>query len=453
MKKKLQKDILQAEKEYKTEEKLKTDKQNELLNLEEEIKRIENHIQKKISEEEYEKLPKIENINNLYNSIKSKDKDKRYIEVNLEKIKAEKKKKEEELEEKMTQLLEKVKDNDELIIEKKEKLENLVSKMEGKLVQRNYIITPERIPLYFYSQLPNEIEFMNSIKNTIKSNQLANEKIIKDIDLFSKKLGKLKVKKDSECLGELSTTAVGSSNPDKNILQFNQKNESLGGPATGGVGGIDPEKTDKVFIGGGGNKVSSQRTNLEKVETLSSISMEIEDKLILDNIPSEDSIIFMDKVIDNKSKIEVKPLKKRLSSLPVGLKFKHGIRIGKPIDYNIKTEEIEKEINIIKENIETTKNKICSYKEKKINIDKESKKIIKNIKHADTKIKIIKEQIDLLQKQINDFNEKKENSEFYRTYSINNIINNHNYYNYTINDNINISELETNRKPMKNLKI
>ena len=80
-------------------------------------------------------------------------------------------------------------------------------------------------------------------------------------------------------------------------------------------------------------------------------------------------------------------------------------------------------------------------------IEEENIKKEDNLKHALMKIKIINDQIEVIQKQIEDFQINKENGEYFRMYSICNIINNKYYYLYNINSaNNNLSDLETFRK-------
>ena len=62
------------------------------------------------------------------------------------------------------------------------------------------------------------------------------------------------------------------------------------------------------------------------------------------------------------------------------------------------------------------------------------------------KIKIIKDQIDYIKKQMEDFKLNKEYGEYYKMFSISNIINNKNYYLYNINNGNNVSDMETLRK-------
>ena len=179
--------------------------------------------------------------------------------------------------------------------------------------------------------------------------------------------------------------------------------------------------------------------------------MEIETNLNLDKIPSDDeSLRFIDRVFDVKSNI--KPIKNKLktqffppsASIPLEKSKKaEPIRIERPIDYKSKKEIIEKEVDSIKIDIENKKRKIEEIKEKRKKIEEENLKKEDNIKHADMKIKIIRDQIDYIKNQMEDFKLNKEFGQYYRMFSISNIINNKNYYLYNINNSNNISDIET----------
>ena len=123
------------------------------------------------------------------------------------------------------------------------------------------------------------------------------------------------------------------------------------------------------------------------------------------------------------------------------------IKIERPIDYHSKKNEIEKGIDIIKKDIENKRRRFEEIKEKRKRIEEENLKKEDNLKHALMKITIIKDQIDVIKKQIEDFKLNKNKGDYFRMYSISNIINNRNYYLYNINNaNNNISDLETFRK-------
>ena len=283
------------------------------------------------------------------------------------------------------------------------------------------------------SRITSEIEFMNLIRKETKNIKLKNDKIKKEIESNLKKLYTIKSKKESSAAAELSTAAKTSSHLEKKNY-FLQQIENL--------------NNNNINL----NNISNCN---ELQDSTSSISMEIETNLNLDNLPSDDeSLRFIDKVFDIKSNI--KPIKNKIktqffppsASIPMDkTKKAEPIKIERPIDYKEKKEKIEKEIDIIKKDIENKKIKIEEIKNKKEKIMEENIKKENNLKHALMKIKIINDQIEVIKKQIEDFKTNRENGEYFRIYSICNIINNKNCYLHNINNvNNNISDLETFKK-------
>lgn len=199
------------------------------------------------------------------------------------------------------------------------------------------------------------------------------------------------------------------------------------------------------------------KTNIENNENKSdsSISMEFETNLNLDELPSDESLRFIDKVFDIKSNVKPIKIELKTSMYPPNAtipkeqtKKVEPIKIEKPVDYKSKENDIINKIDIIKKEIEDKKNEIDKIKSKTKKVEKENNKVKKNIKRELMKIKIIGEKIEYLKKQMSDFSSKKKNGKYYGTYSINNMINNNNY---CIINNINkennaIYDMETFRK-------
>ena len=269
--------------------------------------------------------------------------------------------------------------------------------------------------IYLESKIVKEIEFMNKIKLLKKKIKNKNENILKQIDSNFKTLTILKSRKDSSSNAELSTGVKFSSYQSKRNA-FLQQLEVL---------------------------TNKNNNNNDENDSTSSISMEIETNINLDNIPSDDeSIRFIDKVFDTKSKI--KPIKNRLKSvIDSSLNGNNEkmikvepIKIEKPVDYKNKEININKDINIIKEETENKKQKINEIKNKKENIEQKCNTNENNLKQTLMKIKIMNDKIDLIKKQIKDFSEK--NGQYYRILSINNIINNKKYCIFDKNNNYNI---------------
>ncbi len=435
MKKQLIKEILDINKLLKKEEKQKNDSNTEIFNLEQKINAIEEKIKSILNnKDEYNKIPKLSVLVELYNSIKKTTNEKSFIENNLNKFKKENESKESKLEKYFKDLKEKETKNDELIEKKTDELayeyERLQRRFPDEQKQEQYIISPETTSIHMISKITTEIDFMNTIRKQIKTIKVKNEKILKEIESYLKRLYSMKAKKESSAAAELSTTAKNSSHLEK-------KNYIL-------------QQLENI----GHNNVNINNISNEVQDTTSSISMEIETNLNLDNLPSDDeSLRFIDKVFDIKSNI--KPIKNKLktqffppsASIPMEKTRKvEPIKIGKPIDYKEKKEKIEKDIEILEKEIEEKKKRIEDIKKKRIKIEEDNNKKEDNLKHANMKIKIIKDQIDVIKKQIEEFKSNNDNVDYSRMFSICNIVNNRNYYLYNINNENNVSDLETFRK-------
>ena len=403
MKKQLIKEVLDINKLLKKEEKQKNESNIEIKNLEQEINSIEDKLKSIIkNQNEYDKLPKISILAKLYEKSKKINREKTFIENNLIQFKKENESKEAKLEKYFRDLKEKEIKNDELIEKKIDELayeyERFQRRFPDEKKQEQYIISPETMSIHMISKITTEIDFMNTIRKQIKNIKFKNEKILKEID--SEK---------------------------KNYILHQLENLN--------------------------NNIN---INNEIQDSTSSISMEIETNLNLDNLPSDDeSLRFIDKVFDIKSNI--KPIKNKIktqffppsASIPMEkTKKAEPIKIERPVDYKEKKENIEKKIEILKKEIEEKKAKIESFKTKRIKIEEDNNKKEENLKHANMKIKIIKDQIDVIKKQIEEFEENKNNDkyEYLRMFSICNIVNNRNYYLYNINNQNNVSDLETFRK-------
>ena len=423
MKKQILKEILDTNKSLKNELKVKSEKYNEIKNLEKEIMIIEEKIEKDFKDKaEYKKFPKVSTVQNLYKSLIKTSKEKTFIEYNLMNFQKENENKESQLQAKLKALLDKSNSNNEHIEKKIEELDEyyklIIRNIGDGKVQEQYIISPEKISVNNCSNIATEIDFMRNIKMETKNIKSKNDQIFKDIES--------ELKKFSSNLGEMSTA------PGKNSSHLEKKNYNFQ---------IPDNQLNPI--------------NNEYLDLSSSISMELETNLYYDKLPSEDeSLRFIDKVFDIKS--NVKPIKLQLKEdfYPPCATIKkeetkkvEPIKVGKPIDYKLKVDKIEDEINHIKKEVENKNKKIEEIREKKKKLEEENLKKENNIKHALTKIEIINDQINFIKNQIDDFKLNKENGEYFNTFSINNIINNRNYYLYNINSaNNKISDLETYRK-------
>ena len=130
--------------------------------------------------------------------------------------------------------------------------------------------------------------------------------------------------------------------------------------------------------------------------------MELETNLNLDDLPSDESLRFIDKVFDTKSNI--KPIKNQLkptiyppnATIPKEKTKKvEPIKIEKPVDYKSKEIDVINKINIIKKEIEDKKNEIEVIRNKKEKIEEKIKNNITTLNQNLIKIKIIKSQIEL----------------------------------------------------------
>ena len=431
MKKQILKEISDTNKSLKNELKVKSEIHKEINNLENEIMIIEKKIKQDFKNKaEYDKFPKVSTVQKLYESLIKTFKEKTFIEYNLLNFQKENEIKESQLQAKLKELLDKSNSNNELIEKKIEELDEYYNQIirnvgDGK-VQEQYIISPEKVSVNNCSNLATEIDFMRNIKKETKNIKLKNDLIFKDIESELKKLYTIIAKKESSNVAELSTA------PGKYSSHLEKKNYIFQWPDN-----------------------QPNINNNDNLDSSSSISMELETNLYYDKLPSEDeSLRFIDKVFDNNSNI--KPIKLQLKEdfYPPCATIKkeetkkvEPIKVGKPIDYKIKEDKIENEINQIKTKAENIKKKIEEIREKKKKLEEENLKKENNIKHALTKIEIINDQINFIKNQIDDFKLNKENGEYFNTFSINNIINNRNYYLYNINSaNNKISDLETYRK-------
>ena len=82
MKKQILKEILDTNKSLKNELKVKSEKYNEIKNLEKEIMIIEEKIEKDFKDKaEYKKFPKVSTVQKLYESLIKTSKEKTFIEL------------------------------------------------------------------------------------------------------------------------------------------------------------------------------------------------------------------------------------------------------------------------------------------------------------------------------------------------------------------------------------
>ena len=432
MKKKLIKEILEILKLIKNEIKHKEKLKKELYNLNNEINRIEEKI--KNIEKKNKKINKVLNIsmlNKLQSISLKKNNEMMFIENNLSEYQRQNVQKEIELENYLKLLIGKKNKNEFLITNKKDELfkayEKIKKNSKNQEEQEHIIIPPELMSICLESKIINEIEFMNNIKNLTHNLKQKNEQFSREIDSNIKTLIALNNKKESSSNAELSTGVKNSSFFSKHNFAFQQM-ENL-------------------------NNINLNNIN-EENESISSISMELETNLNLSQIPSDDeSLRFIDKVFDIKSNI--KPIKNMLKSVIYPLNAKPSqkliqkaepIKIEKPINYRNKGDNINKEIDIIKKEIEIKKNNIIEIQNKKKNLDEEYNKSKSNLIHALMKIKIIKDKIEYIKKQIEDLSANNKKDKFSRILSINNIINNRNYCLINNNDNNSIYDKETFRK-------
>ena len=432
MKKQLIKEILDIDKLLKKEIKIKEKSNNELQNLINEENNIEDKIkQLKLSNNKLNSLQNISLVNKLYSISIKKNKETTFIQNNLLLYKKQNEEKELELEKKYKILIEKSTKNEQIINKKKEELEELYKNFRrlssNTDEQEKIIISPETMSIHLESKCQMEIDFLNNIKKFIKMTKIKNDKILKEIDSHIKILTSSNQKKESS--SELSTGI-------KNSSHLENKDYIL-------------QKLE--FI----NNLNA-KTNIENNENKSdsSISMEMETNLNLDELPSDESLRFIDKVFDIKSNVKPIKIELKTSMYPPNAtipkeqtKKVEPIKIEKPVDYKSKENDIINKIDIIKKEIEDKKNKIEEIKNKKTKIDEKNKNSITTLNQIFIKIKIIKSQIDIIKDQIEDFSNNKKNGKYYRIFSINNIINNRNYCSNNNNEDNNfLYDMDTLRK-------
>ena len=448
MKKQLIKEITDINKLIKNEQKNKLDLDLKIESLELEINSIEEKFKSQISDSNnYENYPKISKLKKLYETSLRKNQEKTFIQYNLSSFQKENELKEKNLQKKIHELVEKENKNQILIEKKIEELNNEITKVEhyfsSDKKQEKYIIPPETMSLHLISKINSEIDFMQALKEKTNSVKAQNEQILSQIDNNLNILNSLKSKKDrrESSFNETSTAAKISSNKNHFISPVQIESAKINNTNTNN-----------------NNNINYYNNNYD---IDSSMSLEIETDLNLESLPSNDeSLRFIDKVCDIKSKIN--PIKNNYeekkyyppsASIPKELtRQAQPIKVEKPLDYKIKNNEIEKDIDEIKKEIDDIKINIENLKEKIKKIEEEKIKKEQNLKHACTKIKIINDQIKVINEQIEEFENYKinhninNNKVFSSIYSIYNIINTRNFYLYNTKDNNNISNVDTIRK-------
>ena len=436
MKKQLIKEITDINKLIKNEQKNKSELDLKIDSLELEINSIEEKFKSQIKDEiTYENLPKISKLKKLYETSLRKNKEKTFILYNLNTFQKENESKAKTLQKKLQELIEKENKNQNLIERKIDDLNNEYTKAERYFSedkkQEKYIIPPETMSLHMISKINSEIDFMQALKDETRKIKAKNEQIVKELENYINIISGLKSKKDrrESSYNENSTAAKISSNKNHIMQQIESAN------------------------------VVNTNPNNNNYDADSSMSLEIETNLYLDSIPSNDeSLRFIDKVYDTKSNI--KPIKNNYeekkffppsASIPKEkTKKAQPIKVEKPLDYKIRKDQLEKDIEDIKQEIEEKKISIENFKEKRKKLEEENYKKKQNLKHACTKIKIISDQINVIKSQIDEFKKCKKNNvngkqDYCKMYSICNIINNKKYYLSNINDENN-SNLNTLRK-------
>ena len=429
MKKQIIKEIFEIDKLLKHEIKGKEKTNKEIQKLLNKINIIEEKI-KNINKKnkESKKIINLSYLEQLYLKAIKKNKEKIIIENNLPDFRKRNEQKVIQLEKNTQKLDEKSRKNEEKIAKKKEELANIYEKFKEKnenIEKEQIIISPDIMSIYLESKTTKEIEFMDKIKLQTKKIKIKNEKLIKQIESYLKNVTNIKSKKESSSNAELSTGV-------KNSSYFSKKN---------------------FFNYNNLNNYNEENEN-EEIDSTSSISMELETNLNLNELPSDDeSLRFIDKVFDIKSNI--KPIRNDLKSIiypPLMPQTKEKfvkvepIKIEKPIDYKNKNGEIVEKIEIIKKEINDKNSKIEEIKNKKNIIEKKEKMIREALKKSLIKIEIIKEEIACLKKQIDDLLANNKKGQYFRKLSINNIINNRNYCIFENNENNSIYDKETFRK-------
>ena len=454
MKKQLIKEITDINKLIKNEQKNKLDLDLKLESLELEINSIEEKFKSQISDStNYENYPKISKLKKLYETSLRKNQEKTFIQYNLSSFQKENELKVKNLQKKIHELIEKENKNQILIEKKIEELNNEITKaghyFSNDKKQEKYIISPETMSLHMISKINSEIDFMKALKEKTHNVKTQNEQILTQIENNINILNSLKSKKDrrESSYNETSTAAKISSHK----YQF-----------------ISPVQIEsaKIINTNPNNNNNINYYNNNNYDVDSSMSLEIETDINLDSLPSNDeSLRFIDKVCDIKSKIN--PIKNNYeekkyyppsASIPKEqTRLAQPIKVEKPLDYKIKNNQIEKDIEDIKKEIEDIKTNIENFKEKRKKIEDETIKKEQNLKHACTKIKIINDQIKVINEQINEFEKYKQNHNINninnnnkilsRIYSIYNIINTRNFYLYNSKENNNnISNKNTIKK-------
>jgi hypothetical protein len=434
MKKKLIKEILEIGKIIHQELIYREKTTNQLNDLYNEINIIEEKINKtKDNNNKINKILNISLLNKLQSIFLKKNKEMSYIENNLPEFQKQNDIKEKELEKNLNLLIGQSNKNELLLTNKKEELFKIYEKCrkhsKSSEEYEHIIIVPEMMSICLESKITNEIDFIKKLKIVTHNTKLKNQKILREIDSYAKNLVILNSKKESSSNVELSTGDTGA----KNSSFLSKHNAVL----------QQIETTNNI----------NANNNNEENKSISSISMELETNLNLDELPSDDeSLRFIDKVFDTKSNI--KPIKNNLKSIisPLAIskskkstKKAEPIKIEKPIDYKKKEEELNEQIDIIKKEIENKKNKIEEIKNKKKNIEKEINDNKNNLTQALMKIKIIKEKIEFLKEQKEELSTNNKKGKLFRLLSINNIINNRNYC-LIDNNNSNIYDKDTFRK-------
>jgi hypothetical protein len=308
-----------------------------------------------------------------------KNKEKTFIQNNLFLYKKQNEEKGIELEKKYKLLKEKSTKNEQIINKKKEELEKLYENFRrlspNAEEQEKIIIPPETMSIYLESKSQMEIDFLNNIKTFIKMTKIKNDNILKEIDSHIKILTSLNSKKESSA--EISTGIKNSSHLE-NKDYILQKLEFINNLNTN----VNIENNDKI--------------------SSSSISMELETNLNLDELPSDESLRFIDKVFDTKSNI--KPIKNELKlaiyppndTIPKEeAKQVEPIKIEKPVDYKSKENDVINKIDIIKKEIEDKINEIEVIKNEKKKIEEKNKNNMATLNQILIKITIIKAQIEL----------------------------------------------------------
>ena len=148
-----------------------------------------------------------------------KNKEKIFIEYNLSQFQKENDNKEEKLQKYYKELIDKETKNDEIIEKKTNELLDEYDKVQryfpDEKKQEQYVISPETMSIHMFSKITTEIDFMNLIRKQTKNTKMKNDKILREIDLYLKKLHTLRSKKDSSLAEIRKAVAKNSSNKKK----------------------------------------------------------------------------------------------------------------------------------------------------------------------------------------------------------------------------------------------